>query len=87
MKGRFDEVLQWPFQKRVCLALLNTKGGHAVVKNIEPDPRLHYFHRPDSPRNVGYGYPKFIQLTRLLHEESEYVAGGAIFLQSRVFDQ
>lgn len=84
MKGQFDEVLQWPFQKRVYLTLLNTKGGHGVMKNIEPDPRLHYFHRPEDPRNVGYGYPKFIQITRLLHEESEFVAGGSIFLRCRV---
>lgn len=25
MKGRFDEILQWPFQRRVYLSLLNTK--------------------------------------------------------------
>ncbi len=87
VKGQFDEVLQWPFQKRVYLTLLNTKGGHGVMKNIEPDPRLHYFHRPESLRNVGYGYPKFIQLTRLLHEDSDFVAGGAIFLRSRVLDR
>lgn len=25
MKGRFDEILQWPFQRRVYLSLLNTR--------------------------------------------------------------
>lgn len=25
MKGQFDEILQWPFQKRVYLSLLNTR--------------------------------------------------------------
>lgn len=25
MKGKFDEILQWPFQKRVYLSLLNTR--------------------------------------------------------------
>ena len=27
MKGQFDEILQWPFQKRVYLSLLNTRYG------------------------------------------------------------
>ncbi len=86
MKGQFDEVLQWPFQKQVYLTLLNTMGGHGVMKNISPDPRLHYFSRPNSPRNVGYGYPKFIPLTKLVYEDSEFVAGGAIFLRCRVME-
>lgn len=57
-----------------------------MIKDIQPDPRLHYFHRPENPRNVGYGYPKFIPLTRLVVEESEFIANGAIFLRCRIFD-
>jgi len=86
MKGQFDEILPWPFQKRVYLSLLNTKGGQSVVKDIHPDARLHYFHRPENPRNVGYGYPKFIALQKLLQEDSEFVENGALFLRSRVYD-
>ena len=86
MKGQFDEILPWPFQKRVYLSLLNTKGGQSVMKDIQPDPRLHYFHRPENPRNVGYGYPKFIALQKLLQEDSDYVENEALFLRSRVYD-
>ena len=86
MKGQFDEVVPWPFQKRVVLTLLNCKGGQHVTKDIQPDPRLHYFHRPENPRNVGYGYPKFIILNKLLHEDSDFVENGAIFLRSKVYD-
>lgn len=57
-----------------------------MTKDIQPDPRLHYFHRPENPRNVGFGYPKFISLTRLVTEDSEFVENGAIFLRCRVFD-
>ena len=81
MKGPYDEVLPWPFQRRVCLSLINTRGGQNIVKEIVPDPRLHYFHRPRENRNVGYGYPKFMPLTKLQNQESEYVAGGAIFMR------
>ena len=86
MKGQFDEILSWPFQKRVYLSLLNTKTGQSVMKDIQPDARLHYFHRPENPRNVGYGYPKFIALQKLLQEDSEFVENGALFLRSRVYD-
>lgn len=57
-----------------------------MTKDIQPDPRLHYFHRPENPRNVGYGYPKFISLTRLLTEESEYIENGAFFLRCKIFE-
>lgn len=104
LKGRYDEILQWPFQKRVYLSLLNTRyfglialevivkvytlfrGGQSITKDIHPDPRLHYFHRPENPRNVGYGYPKFIALSILQAPESEFVQNGAIFLRCRIFN-
>ena len=111
MKGQFDEILQWPFQKRVYLSLLNTRysptslsrsvtcklihnlffffncrGNQNMTKDIQPDPRLHYFYRPQNIRNVGYGYPKFIALPLILTEDSEFVENGALFLRCRIFD-
>lgn len=62
------------------------RGGVHVSKEIQPDPRLHYFHRPENPRNVGYGYPKFMALPKLLGEDAEHVQNGAIFLRCKVFD-
>ena len=55
------------------------------MKDIHPDPRLHYFSRPEQPKNVGYGYPKFIALPRLLSEDSEFVENGAIFIRAVVY--
>lgn len=86
MQGPYDDILPWPFQRRVHLALLNCRQGQHVFKDITPDPHLHYFHKPESARNVGYGYPKFITLSRLLSEDSEFVRGGALFFRCIVFD-
>ena len=86
MKGQFDEVVSWPFQNRVHLSLLNVKRGQNITKDINPDPRLHYFHRPENPRNVGYGYPKFIALNKLLNEDSEFVENEALFLRCKIFN-
>lgn len=81
MRGPFDDVLPWPFQKRVCLFLINCRGSPDIVKEIYPDSRLHYFKKPTEPRNVGFGYPKFMPLSSLLNEESEFVANGALFIR------
>ena len=81
-KGPFDDILPWPFQMRVCLFLINTlRGGHNIMKDIRPDPRLHYFKKPTEPRNVGFGYPKFIPLSALLGSDSEFVSNGALFIR------
>ena len=86
MKGPYDEILQWPFQKPIRISLLSCREGLGnVVKDINPDPKLHYFHRPDKPRNVGYGYPKFIALQKLLAERSEFLAVDSIFIRCEIF--
>ena len=84
MKGPYDEILPWPFQKRVILTLFNCVGGPHHHKEIIPDPRLHYFSRPQAEKNVGYGYPKFMPLSKLLSEDSEYIQGHSIFIRAHV---
>ena len=86
IRGPYDEILQWPFQKRIHLSLLSCKGGQSILKDIQPDPHLHYFHRPDNPRNVGYGYPKFISLQKLLDKDSEYLENGCIYIRCKIYD-
>ena len=85
MKGPYDDILLWPFQKHVRLILINCRGGHSIVKEINPDPRLHYFRRPKEEKNVGYGYPRFIPLQKILSEDSEFVSTDSIFIRANVF--
>lgn len=86
MRGPYDAILQWPFQKQIHLSLLSCKGGHNIFKDIQPDPHLHYFHRPENSQNVGYGYPRFISLQRLLARDSEYLENGCIFIRCIIYD-
>ena len=66
----------------ICSSLsLVCRGGQSVLKDIHPDPRLHYFFRPEGERNVGYGYPKFIALPKLQMGESDFVENDAIFFR------
>ena len=86
MRGAYDDILPWPFQNRIHLSLLNVRGRNNILKDIIPDPHLHYFYRPESARNVGYGYPKFIPLQRLLSEDSEFMASDSIFIRCKIFE-
>ena len=86
MRGPYDGILSWPFQKRIHLSLLSCRGGQSIFKDIKPDPNLHYFFRPENPRNVGYGYPKFISLQKLLADDSEYLENGSIFIRCKIYD-
>ena len=86
MRGPYDDVLSWPFQNPIRVSLLSCREGlPAVIKDINPDPKLHYFHRPDKPRNVGYGYPKFISLQKLLSDRSEFLSCNSIFIRCEIF--
>ncbi len=85
MRGPYDDILQWPFQKHVRLVLINCRGGHSLVKDINPDPRLHYFRRPKEEKNVGYGYPRFIPLQKLISEDSEFASNDSIFIRATVY--
>lgn len=85
MRGPYDEILAWPFRNRIHLSLLSCKGGAPILKDIIPDPHLHYFHRPESARNVGYGYPKFISLQKLVAPGSEFLDGDSIFIRCKIF--
>lgn len=85
MKGPYDEILPWPFQKQVVLTLVNCQGGPHFHKEIVPDPRLHYFSRPRGEKNVGYGYPKFMPLSKLLNEDSGYVSEDSIFIRVQIY--
>ena len=85
MKGPYDKILPWPFQKAIRITLLSCREGPGIVKDINPDPNLHYFHRPEKPKNVGYGYPKFISLQKLLSDCSEYLDGDSVFICCEIF--
>ena len=90
MKGPYDKILPWPFQKSIRITLLScqegiSREGVGIVKEINPDPNLHYFHRPEKPKNVGYGYPKFIALQKLLSDHSEYLDGDSVFIRCEIF--
>ena len=62
MKGEFDGILSWPFLCPYKLTLLDQQpNGNPVSRRVDPG----CFQRPSSDRNDRYGFPSFIQLSRL----------------------
>jgi len=63
-KTEHDILLQWPFQQKVKVKLLNmnelaSKRKHHIV-TIGPDRYSSSFVRPIHDHNPGWGFPKFI---------------------------
>lgn len=46
MKGPYDALLQWPFQQRVTMTLLNQSKGQNVSETFHPNMRSPSFQRP-----------------------------------------
>ena len=62
MKGEFDDILQWPFTRKVSFRLINQHHRRDVVDVFQPDPMSSSFQRPKTDMNVASGCPHFISL-------------------------
>lgn len=63
MRGEYDALLEWPFQNKVTLMLLNQRDH--MVKSADtfaPDPSSSSFRRPISEMNIASGCPLFMSL-------------------------
>ena len=60
MKGKYDALLEWPFQHMVTMTLVNQKGNNNIVQSFRPNPTSTSFHQPKSDMNVASGCPKFV---------------------------
>jgi TNF receptor-associated factor 2 len=79
MQGDYDDLLVWPFNAKVTLALIDQSGGgRHYSESFRPDPRSTSFQRPTTPMNVASGCPAFISHERLLATGPD----GQIYIKS-----
>uniref|UniRef100_A0A6A7G6C5 TNF receptor-associated factor 6-like n=2 Tax=Hirondellea gigas TaxID=1518452 RepID=A0A6A7G6C5_9CRUS len=91
MKGDNDDILDWPFQGRITLGVLdfsNSCPKKHLVDTVDSNPQLQAFQRPTGPRNdKSFGFTKFHPLDALHNtadEGAEYVRGDVLFVRARV---
>lgn len=84
MQGAFDELLTWPFQGTIRLAILD-QGPEAqhYVEVMETKPDLQAFQKPTIIRNPkGFGYVTFLHLHQL--SQRAYVKDDILLIRCEV---
>ena len=79
MKGEYDALLPWPFQKKITMMLLDQNNAEHNVDAFRSDPESTSFQRPTNNMNVASGSPLFMPLNGL--NNRTYVKDDTMFIK------
>ena len=83
MKSEYDDILQWPFQKKIKFRLINQKDrSKDHVEQMSPSKDSSSFQKPTKDMNIASGCPLFISLDRLQPEG--FLKNGNLFLEVKI---
>ena len=87
MKGEYDAKLSWPFQGILTLTLIDqqehAKDRENIVISFTAIPsNKEVYGRPLTAENTGWGFAKFVPLSKLT--ERRYIVDDTIFIQVQV---
>ena len=82
MKGEYDSLLQWPFEHKISLILVDHGYIKHLVKTFKPDSQSSSCKRPVSDKNVIVRCPEFAELSAL--DNSSYVNGDVMYIKAIV---
>ena len=86
IKGEYDAMLTWPFQKKVTFTLVdqqeNANDRENIVKSFTSDSKRRNFERPVKEENIGRGLAKFVSHEEL--QKRRYIVDDAIFIQFHI---
>ena len=86
IKGEYDAMLTWPFQKKVTFTLVdqqeNANDRENIVKSFTSDSKRRNFERPVKEENIGRGLAKFVSQEEL--QKRRYIVDDAIFIQFHI---
>ena len=80
MRSEYDQLLEWPFKKRVTFRLINVinqKESHE--ESFKPDINSSSFQRPVKDMNIAAGCPLFFPKEFLF--SPKYLVDDSIFLE------
>lgn len=85
MQGDFDEIIDWPFNGRIILTVIDQNPvcelRHHVNETLISKPNLAAFQRPNTPRNhKGFGYMEFLPIGIL--DNSSYVRNDTLIIKA-----
>ncbi|WP_354022156.1 hypothetical protein [Endozoicomonas lisbonensis] len=79
MKGEYDALQTWPFQKKITLMLLDQGSGNHMVDAFHSDPQSTSFQRPKNDMNIASGSPLFMPLDNM--QNRQYIKDNIIFIK------
>ena len=79
MKGEYDALLPWPFQKKITMMLLDQNNAEHNIDAFRSDPESSSFQRPTNNMNVASGSPLFMALADL--NNRTYIKDDAMFVK------
>ena len=82
MKGEYDPLLQWPFESKVSLILVDQDHMKHLVQTFKPNAQSSSFQKPKTDMNVASGCPEFADLSIL--ENQSYVKDDVMYIKAIV---
>ena len=80
MKSEYDNLLQWPFNRRVTFKLINQESESENLKEtFIPDRNSSSFQKPTRQMNVAAGCPMFI--TKELLNSGGFIKDDCLFIE------
>ena len=82
MKGEHDPLLQWPFESKVSLILVDQDHKKHLVQTFKPNAQSCSFQKPKTNMNVASGCPEFADLSIL--DNTSYVKDDVMYIKAIV---
>ena len=82
MKSEYDTLLQWPFESKVSLILVDQDHMKHLVQTFKPNPQSCSFQKPKTDMNVASGCPEFADLSIL--DNTSYVKDDQMYIKAVV---
>ena len=79
MKGDYDALQTWPFQKKITMMLLDQGNGDHMIDAVHSDPQSSSFQRPKSDMNIASGSSLFMPLDSLSNRQ--YIKDDVMFVK------
>ena len=79
-RGEYDPLLQWPFEHKVSLILVDQDQKKHLVQTFKPNIQSSSFQRPKSDMNVASGCPEFAKLSIL--DNPSYVKDDVMYIKA-----
>jgi hypothetical protein len=79
MRGDYDALQTWPFEKKITMMLLDQGNGDHMIDAFNSDPQSSSFQRPKSDMNIASGSPLFMPLDSL--NNRQYVRDDVLFIK------